>query len=91
MQRTEDLSHFLLDCPAYASAPAALHGTLTRVGLSLEGLARPFQLARLLGAKSGNFRVDTAVDRALKRFLKKAWRARKPVTETINTALTNQF
>jgi hypothetical protein len=87
---TEDVNHLLLRCPAHQAQRAKMMSTATaavaRGGAhaSMRGLDEEMQVRVLLGASTGDKRVDAAIDRAVKRFLRKAWRRRRKVSEAIN-------
>ena len=50
-------------------------------------LPRASQIILLLGGSFGVAQLDGEVDKAVKRYLKKAWRDRSPITEAINTVV----
>ena len=80
----EDMDHLMLDCPAYDVPRAKMWQSVPN---ELSHLPRPDKIDLLLGKSMGPSELDDKVDIAVKRFLKKAWRARKSVTKAINTAL----
>jgi hypothetical protein len=72
--RIEDIAHFVQDCPAYATHRAKM---LESAPPGFDSLAQPDRLDVLLGKSAGTSKIDDKTDAAVKRFLKKAWRARK--------------
>jgi hypothetical protein len=89
-QGEEDIEHVLLTCQAYSQHREKL---FTSVGRSYSrgnsganileaGADRLIQV--LLGASAGCKLTEDEVDRATKRFLRKAWKARRGVTAAVN-------
>jgi hypothetical protein len=86
----EDIEHILLTCQAYSQHREKL---LSSVGRSYSRgnnganiiEAGPDRLIEvLLGASAGCKLTEDEVDRATKRFLRKAWKARRGVTAAVN-------
>jgi hypothetical protein len=86
----EDVEHVLLTCQAYSKHRERL---LTSVGRSYSrgnsganileaGTERVIEV--LLGARAGCKLTEDEVDRATKRFLRKAWKVRRGVTSAVN-------
>jgi hypothetical protein len=89
-QGEEDIEHVFLSCQAYSKHRERL---LTSVGRSYSrgnnganileaGAERVIEV--LLGASAGCKLTEDEVDRATKRFLRKAWKARREVTAAVN-------
>ena len=94
--QTENLEHFMYACPAYrrqrermveATERAYAHGNN---GASLATLPEPERTRVLLGAKAGCGLTEDLIDRDVKRYLRKAWKARRRVTQTINAEFGRQ-
>jgi len=80
----ETISHFVVGCEAYGQHRAKMQESI-QAGLRGKPLVEALDM--LLGKSTGTVAVDECVDRAVKRFLKKAWRDRKWLTVATNTAL----
>jgi hypothetical protein len=92
----EDVNHFLLVCPLYARHRQRMlqdvRGALSRprcplTVLAFNALTPSAKAAVLLGKRIGAPAVENIIDRATKRFLKKAWNTRAPYTRQINNLL----
>jgi hypothetical protein len=89
-QGIEDIEHVLLSCPAYGQHREKLLTSVARsysrgnngANILDEGEDRLIEV--LLGANAGCKLTEDEVDRATKRFLRKAWYARRAVTSAIN-------
>ena len=82
----EDVQHFVMHCPSYAEKRATLMHDVAGVLATSNGtvgaeafLAMPSQDQRhiLLGRRVGDPAAENRIDRATKRFLRKAWNARE--------------
>jgi hypothetical protein len=82
--RIEDVAHFMLECPAYATPRAKM---MESAPPGFNGLPQPGKLDVLLGKSAGTSKIDDRTDAGVKRFLKKAWRARKWLVLATNKAL----
>jgi hypothetical protein len=99
--RIEDVAHFVLDCPAYACHRTRLltdvTGALNRSPTAtvstarFQALPRVCRLALLLGQRFGDPIAENRIDRACKRYIKKAWNARADVTVAINSVLGTKY
>jgi hypothetical protein len=99
--RIEDVAHFVLDCPAYAchrtrlltDVTGALNRspTATVSAARFQALPRVCRLALLLGQRFGDPIAENRIDRACKRYIKKAWNARADVTVAINSVLGTKY
>jgi hypothetical protein len=92
----EDMEHVIATCGAYKrhrqalfrGVDAALCSEPTELCATTCASMRPGDLLDfLLGGSSGVAEVDRKVDRLVKRFLRKAWRTRKPLTLALNSVL----
>jgi hypothetical protein len=77
----EDIAHIVMDCAAYEVPRAKM---LENAPPGFDGLPHSDKLDVLLGRSAGTSKTDDRTDAAVKRFLKKAWRARKWLVLTIN-------
>ena len=82
--RIEDFTHFMLECSAYVTPRAKM---LENSPPGFNELAQAGKLDMLLGKSAGTSKIDDRTDVAVKRFLKKAWRARKWLVLATNKAL----
>lgn len=80
----EDIEHFIIDCEAYSQQRAKM---LKSVEFGPECLTQSDRLDVLLGKSTGSSKTDDRIDMAVKRFLKKAWRARKWLVLATNEIL----
>ena len=80
----EDIEHFVMDCEAYSQWRSKM---LESVEFGLEGQTQSDRLDVLLGKSTGTSKTDDRIDVAVKRFLKKAWRARKWLVLATNKIL----
>ncbi len=83
--RIEDIAHVVLDCPAYATHSAKM---LESAPPGFDGVVQLDKLDALLGKSAGTSKIDDRTDAAAKRFLKKAWRARKWLVLATNKVLS---
>jgi hypothetical protein len=94
MGEIEDVGHFVMRCPAYTRHRQRM---LTDIGPAVNsavGLAQPLRalhtlqdtelLPIILGKRIGVPRLENRIDRATKRYLRKAWNARARLTRAIN-------
>ena len=72
--RIEDVEHLVLDCDAYTQQRSKM---LESVEFGSDCHTQSDRLDVLLGKSTGTSKIDDRTDMAVKRFLKKAWRARK--------------
>jgi hypothetical protein len=80
----EDIEHLIMSCEAYSQPRLKM---LAIVGFDPECRSQSDKLDILLGKSTGNSGVDDSIDIAVKRFLKKAWRARKWLVVHTNKTL----
>jgi hypothetical protein len=89
-QGEEDIEQVLLDCPAYSHHREKLFSSVGRSYSRGNGGANIFEegterlIEVLLGANAGCKLAEDEVDRASKRFLRKAWKSRRGVTDAVN-------
>ena len=80
----EDMEHLVMDCDAYSQQRSKM---LESVDFGLECHTQCDRLDVLLGKSTGVSKTDDRTDMAVKRFLKKAWRARKWLVLATNKIL----
>ena len=85
--QAETLPHFLLHCEAYKTPRARLQACLARELPNSHTLSDMELTGLLLGGRATHAEAEEALDYEAKRFLKKAWRIRKPVTRFFNDKL----
>ena len=92
----ESIKHVIVECSAYAryrsvlfrEVDAALCDELTDLGNATCGsMEQDALLDLLLGCSTGVAVVDCRIDKLVKRYLRKAWRTRKPLTLALNSVL----
>jgi predicted secreted protein len=79
----EDIEHLVMACGAYSRHRSKM---LESVDFGAECQSQSDRLDILLGKSTGVSKTDDRTDIAVKRFLKKAWRARKWLVLTTNKA-----
>jgi hypothetical protein len=98
--KIEDVHHFVMDCPRYATKRAALlkqavrelagsKGDITATGFA--NMEAKDQLAVLLGRRISDPAAEDRLDRSVKRYLSKCWNLRSGVTGAINDALFTSY
>jgi hypothetical protein len=98
--KIEDVHHFVMECPRYASKRAALlkqavrelagsKGDVTASGFA--SMEAKDQLAVLLGRRISDPAAEDRLDRSVKRYLSKCWNLRAGVTGAINEALFTSY
>ena len=94
--QVETVSHFVSGCTAYGRHRDEINRhvttllTTSNISVSTEQYNAMTQLDRtslLRGKHTGDAVVEAQIDRAVKKFLIKAWNARAGVTTVINTEL----
>jgi hypothetical protein len=70
----EDIEHLVMDCEAHSRHRSKM---LESVDFGTECQTQSDRLDVLLGKSTGTSKTDDRIDMAVKRFLRKAWRARK--------------
>ncbi len=98
--KMEDIHHFVMECPAYATKRAALLRYVIRTLTSSHAhvssadfiaMTTADQLAILLGKRISDPQAEDKLDRNVKRFLSKCWNARSVVTGAVNDALFTSY
>jgi hypothetical protein len=98
--KIEDVHHFVMECPRYASKRTALLKQACRELAGSKGSvnATDFanmdakgQLAVLLGRRISDPATEDRLDRSVKRYLSKCWNLRAGVTGSINDALFTSY
>ena len=96
----ENIHHFIMDCPRYASKRADLvnriESVLERSNCKLSAdtfadMSSREQFEVILGKRIGDPIAEDLIDSAVKRFLTKAWNLRAGVTASINAALGTAY
>jgi hypothetical protein len=87
----EDIEHFVMRCVCYRKHIAKLFTRVREAYLrgtesNFNDLNQHEQLCVILGADGGNKKAENKIDHAAKRFLQKAWKARRKVVVAINRA-----
>ena len=93
----EDITHLLLECPAYIKHREKLVkdldlalDTSSLENWKFSSMSTSDQLDLLLGRSTGSAIADDRVDKIAKRYLKKVWRSRKWLTVAINNLFARQ-
>jgi hypothetical protein len=92
----EDVGHFVLHCPAYSRQRMRYFGiidsltTRTEVG-ALSQMKDTEVLPILMGKRLGLPRLEDRIDRETKKFLRKTWNVRAPLTHAINNQLGTAY
>ena len=98
--QVEDVEHFMMQCSHYETHRSKMmvdvRKTLNRAqaGITAAGFDAMSQRAQshiLLGKRIDDPVVENRVDRTVKRFLRKAWTARTPLTNSINAVLGKEY
>ena len=94
----EDVTHFLMTCPAYAKQRGKLFSRVAEILANSNSNTGPFwdmdrehHRQLLLGKRIGDPIAETKVDIAVKHFLIKAWNKRSCLTRTINSLLGTNY
>ena len=96
-QVVEDVSHFVMDCPAYAHRRFKLFSSVSRAikctsgNADFDAISKDNKMHIILGKRTGNADTDKNIDRMVKQFLKKNWNLRQPVTSAINSTLNVDY
>jgi hypothetical protein len=98
--QVEDVEHFVMKCPSYM-VPRRIMMTDARKALdrssapltaaSFDAMSDSEQCKVLLGKRIGDPFAENRLDRSVKRFLRKAWTTRAPVTARINAVLNTHY
>lgn len=83
----EDIDHLLLHCSAYSKYRKTMMDTVSSI---IGHVGTRERVRILLGGQAGSKHSEDIVDFAVKRFLKKAWRARKRLTKLVNNSLNRK-
>ena len=98
--QVEDVEHFIMQCSSYenhrrtmmADARRTLHRSpAVLTAASFDAMSQGDQCQVLLGKRFGDPIAENRLDRTVKRFLRKAWTARAPVTASVNTVLKKEY
>ena len=94
---TEDITHLLLECPAYSKYREKLVKDLdlaldtpTLENWKFSSMSASDQLDLLMGRSTGSALVDDRADKIARRYLKNVWRSRKWLTVAVNNLLARE-
>jgi hypothetical protein len=96
----EDVEHFIMRCSSYDkprdSMLADIRTVIDRSPIALDApgfdaMSQGDQCEILVGQRIGDPAAENRIDRNIKRFLRKAWNIRAPVTDTVNTVLGKEY
>ena len=94
----ESTQHFIMECPAYSTPRVRLLAEAQLACNRAPGVQQDFettpakdQMAVLLGKRIGAPKCEDRLDRACKRFLRKAWNLRAPVTTVTNDLMGTKY
>ena len=94
---TEDITHLLLECPAYRKHREKLVKDLdlaldtpTLENWKFSSMSASDQLDLLMGRSTGSAQADDRADKIVKRYLKKVWRSRKWLTVAVNNLFARE-
>ena len=91
----EDVPHLLLSCSSHRRYRARMVNAVTNIVSrcstdEFHSAPPADQVDTLLGKSTGDALADDRIDQLVTRFLKKAWRTRKPITVALNDKLGRQ-
>jgi hypothetical protein len=98
--QVEDVEHFIMRCPSYEGPRRVMisdarkifeRSTAAITAASFDAMSNGDQCQILLGKRIGDPIGENRLDRSVKRFLRKAWTTRAPVTARINEVLGTQY
>jgi hypothetical protein len=91
----EDVAHFILRCPSSARQRARLFTYIdsvrSRAMVGEPHIEGDEALHVILGKRIGDPRLEDRIDREVKKFLRKAWNARGPLTRAINNTMGTKY
>jgi hypothetical protein len=96
----EDVEHFIMRCSNYEgprrSMMADVRTVIDRSSIALtpaifDAMSHKEQCNILLGQRIGDPVAGNRIDRNIKRYLKKAWNRRAPVTASVNAVLGKEY
>ena len=99
-QGVENVAHFVVECPAYATHRARLHTQVTHALQDCEGhvtvddycqMGNAAQSRVLPGQRLGDPVVEDRIDVHVKKYLVKAWNVRSCMTSHINTVMGTAY
>ena len=85
----ERVRHFVAEFPAYAAHRATLDRQVC--GHDFDAMGPVLRSKLLLGQQVGDLIAEDKIDRRVKVFLKKAWRAREQVERATNIVLGTKY
>ena len=87
----ETVQHFVMDCPRYSKQRALLFRDVTARMPSFSNMQEDKRYHVILGKRTGNPQLDHAIDRTVKRRLKKFWNLRAPISMAVNSTLGTSY
>ena len=88
------MDHLLMECSAYDSHRDRLQGKIAEAvsaasggRVKVEEIAQEEMIQIVLGRKVGSRAAEMSIDHASKRFLKRAWRTRRRVTNEMEKVM----
>ena len=88
---TEDVYHFVMTCPSYEPHRRKLFTRVARISTGFATASPAVQFLALLGQRTGSPTVDRKIDYCMKRYLRKAWNIRTPLTDRINNVFSTTY
>ena len=88
---TENVYHFVMNCPSYEPHRCKLFTRVARISAGFATSSPDVQFLTLLGRRTGNPSVDSRIDYCMKRYLRKAWNIRRPLTDRINNVFGTTY
>jgi hypothetical protein len=87
----ENVYHLVMTCPAYEHHRRKLFSHMARISADFTTASPHLQFLTLLGRRTGSLTADSRIDYSFKRFLRKAWNIRRPLTDKINNVLCTRY
>ena len=88
---TENVYHFVMNCPCYEPHRCKLFTRVARISAGFATSSPDVQFLTLLGRRTGTPSVDSRIDYCMKRYLRKAWNIRRPLTDRINNVFGTTY
>ena len=87
----ETVQHFVMECPRYTAQRAILFRDVGARVPSFTDMQVSDKLHVILGKRTGKLPLDNAIDRMVKRRLKKFWNLRAPISKAVNDTLGTSY
>jgi hypothetical protein len=96
----EDVEHFIMRCPDYESPRRSMMADVRMMidrspialnAVNFDAMSQGDQCKILLGQRIGDPVTENRIDRDIKRYLRKAWNIRAPVTASVNRVLGKEY